>query len=175
MFGGGVLKKKKVRVQVPKLVREILERDSAHFNITREKLCNLIILKVGYRSKFDLAKELCNLEKVYLQFNLNSQCLNFYLDILKSNGNTNESEVIRSILLTYINLNSFLREKILFEEQLAYFEYLKKSEDSVKVVVGDRIMEEKVIRIFPCPKTHYIRVAFEKHEDYLSRLKVTKY
>ena len=169
------MKKKKVRVQVPKLVREIIERDSAHFNITRKKLCNLIILKMGYRSKVDLVKELCNLEKVYLQFNLNSECLNFYLDILKSNGNTNESEVIRGILLTYINLNSFLREKILFEEQVAYFEYLKKFREHVKVVIGNKITEEKIVRIFPCPSTHYIRVAFEKHEEYLSKLKITKY
>lgn len=40
--------RKRVKLSVPKLIKEIFDKDIEYFNIKLEKLCNIIVQEMGY-------------------------------------------------------------------------------------------------------------------------------
>lgn len=167
------MKKKKIKVLVYKLILEILERDAKHFNITREKLCNEVIIKLGYRS-FNNGNDIKYETKDFLQFNLNTVSKKFYDDIVKQNHSTNESEILRNILMNYVNFNPYIREQIIQDEKVIYFEHIIKEQKPIRVSIGDEIEVLKVLSLERCPVTNYILVVFENKKEYLSKVRTSK-
>ena len=168
------MKKKKIKVLVYKLILEVLERDAKHFEMTREKLCNEAIIKLGYRYFDNLENDIKHEGKEFLQFNLNIESKKFYDDIVKRNHSTNESEILRNIFLNYVNFNPYIREHIIQEQKVIYFEHIIKEQRSIRVSIGDSVELLKVVALERCPVTNYILVVFEDKKEYLSKVKIAK-
>lgn len=45
---GNIDLRKRVKISIPKLIKEILDKDISYFNIKLEKLCNVIVQEMGY-------------------------------------------------------------------------------------------------------------------------------
>lgn len=165
------VKKKKVKILTPTLFLETLEKDVKHFGITKEKLCNEILIRLNDRYMLALEREFKSEEKKFLQFNLNKKGSKFYSSIVTNHLSTNESEIMRSILAGYINLNPFIREWAIFEEKIVFFEHLEREQNEIKVLVNDSFYIGKVKGIERCKETDYIVVKLGNRSEYLSRIK----
>ena len=88
------MSKKRVKIMVSKLILDILDRDSRQFNMTREKLCNEILIIFSIRKMQGIEREELD-EKTYLQFTLTQSTTEYYKAI--SNGVQDEPKFIRNI------------------------------------------------------------------------------
>lgn len=166
--------RKKIKVLVPKIIDEVIENDCKHFSMPKEKLCNEIILKFGYKvlSKFHHQMEFE--EKVSIQFNLQKESEKYYVDIYRENQAVSDSELIRSIFSTYINLSPFLRERTIIGNKVMLILELLRNKDKVKIDTGIKIIESVITEIKRCPSTNYFKVHYIGGEEYLSKIKIIK-
>lgn len=166
--------KRKIKLPVPKIIYEVLEEDSAHFGITKEKLCNEIILKLGYKPLAEYHKMMIFERKVSLQFNLYEECEKYYEDISKRYNNISDSELVRTILATYINMAPFLREKLIMDSKVRFSMELIKEKSTVKLDNGSEILEVVFEEIERCPDKGYLKIIHSLGSDYLSKVKIIK-
>ena len=159
---------------VPEIISEVLDRDCSHFGLSKEKLCNEIILKLGYKPLTQYHKLMTFEKKVELQFNLQVETEKYYFDIYRENNASSDAELVRTILSTYINMAPFLREKLIMDSKLRFIVELLKDKYTVKIDQGDEIIESRIIKIERCPVTHYLKVVYDKGEEYLSKIKIIK-
>lgn len=164
--------KQKIRVLVPKLVIEVLERDSKFFGVTKEKLCNEILFKFSSKIKLSYHEELVFEEKEYLQFNLNKVNQRYYSELLSELRNTNESEVIRSIFSSYAVLIPALREMNLFREKTIFLKVSDKESKILKMDTPNGIIEGRIEKIFRCQEEGYLKLKVDKKEFYLGKIRV---
>lgn len=166
--------RKKIKMPVPRYVNEILEQDCNHFGLTREKLCNEIILKVGYKPLAPYHKLMVFEDKIEIQFNLQKECESYYDDICKEYGSTTDAELVRTILSTYINLSPFVREKLIRDRKVMFLMDLLKGKHLVKIDMGEEILESQIKSIQRCPISNYLKVSHTHGEEYLSKLKIIR-
>lgn len=166
--------KKKIKVLVPKIIAEIIESDSNHFNLPREKLYNKIILNIGYKPTFKFHEKMEFEPRINIQFNLQKESEKYYFDIYKEKNAISDSELIRTIFSTYINLAPFLRERIIMKSKLIFIANLIKSGNKVKINTGDKIIESTITEIKRCPQTNYFKVYYVGGEEYLSKIRIIK-
>ncbi|GLI57784.1 hypothetical protein PM10SUCC1_32980 [Propionigenium maris DSM 9537] len=166
--------RKKIKMPVPKIINEVLEKDCHHFGITKEKLCNEVILKMGYKPLIKYHKMMTFEEKVDLQFNLQVETQKYYKDIWKENNATSDAELVRTILSTYINLSPFLREKIIMDTKLRFILELLREKHIVKIEVDGKIIEAELMEILRCSETNYLKVIHSQGEEYLSKLEIIR-
>lgn len=101
--------KEKIKVAVPEFVLKTLKEDQKHFDITKEKLCNEILLKFSIEN----LNCYCDIQfnkNEYLQFNLNKTNKIYYEELSKKIDGKNDSEKIRKIFSEYAILQPFVRE-----------------------------------------------------------------
>lgn len=166
--------RKKIKMPAPRYLSEILEQDCKHFGITKEKLCNEIILKVGYKPLTPYHKLMVFEDKVEVQFNLHNECEKYYEDICKEYGSLTDAELMRTILSTYSNLSPFVREKIIMDTKLRFVTELLEGKHSVMVDTGEQILESEIQSIKRCPERNYLKVRHTHGEEYLSKLKIIR-
>lgn len=166
--------RRKITLPVPKVINEILIRDSKHFEISKEKLCNKIIIKMGYRTLSSYHKMMRYEKKSRLQFNLQLESEKYYSDISKVNHSITDSELMRSIFSTYINMTPFLREKLIQDSKIRLIEEVIKDRELIKWDDGSSIQEGYIDEIIRCPETNYLKVILSNGEEYLSKLSIVK-
>lgn len=164
--------KKKMRVLVPKLIIDVLEKDCEFFGMTKEKLCNEILLKFSLKFRSRYQEELIFEEKEYLQFNLSKANQRYYSELLNELKNTNESEVVREIFSSYAVLIPFLREMNLFREKIIFLSSASKEYRVLKIDTPNGIVEGRVERIFRCKETDYLKLEVNEKEYYVGQLRV---
>lgn len=161
--------KKRIKVLLSKLTLEILKRDSKHFKISKEKLCNDVLINFSLKRLLGVERELFD-EKAYLQFSL-TQANSEYYNIISKNIE-DEPTFIKNMFTSYIHLNPFYRETYIFKDKLIIVSsYIEKKEEINVSIKGalDRILIEGVIK---CNTTDYIKLKTNKGCFYLSDIRL---
>ncbi|MGO5427131.1 hypothetical protein [Fusobacterium mortiferum] len=164
--------KKKMRVLVPRLIIDVIEKDCGFFGITKEKLCNEILFKFSLKFRSRYQEEMIFEEKEYLQFNLSKANQRYYSELLSELKNINESEVIREIFSSYAVLVPFLREMNLFREKIIFLSSANKEYRVLKIDTPSGIVEGRIEKIFRCKETGYLKLEVNEREYYVGQLRV---
>ena len=123
------MKIKKLRTTLPIFVYNIIEEDISSFNISKNKLLNIIF--EYYMDKNLYFNNLESFNGRVLQFNLNKNMDLLYDDVIESNKIKSEAQYLRDIIFNYINLSKYKREEVIFKKS---FEILNEAiEDKVKI------------------------------------------
>lgn len=158
------------KITVSKLVLDILDRDAKQFNMTKERLCNEILITFSIRDVKEIEREDLD-EKAILQFTLSRSTSEYYNIISKKIEN--EPKFLRSIFTTYAHLNPFYREIIMFRDRLITLKDYISRKEKIYISIGTRVEEVLIIDIIRCPITDYIKLRTQdKGEFYLNEFRM---
>lgn len=152
--------RKRVRVSLPNFVREILESDMAYYSFSKDKICNIIVQRLGFENTQSLHKKVIDSTSI-LNFNLNEKNTELFDEMFNLSKEKIESEFFRRVFSTYVNYHPFLREKILNTELFQILENAISNKHKLKIYY-----EKKLLDIYP--------VAFERNSDLYTVLKAKK-
>lgn len=152
--------RKRVRVSVPNFVKEIMEEDMKYYNFSKDKICNIIIQRLGFEHTQSLHKKVIDNTSI-LNFNLNEKNTELFDEMFKLSKEKIESEFFRKVFSTYANFHPFLREKILNLELFKVLESAINKNKKIKIYY-----EKKLLDIFP--------IAFERNTNLYTILKAKK-
>lgn len=165
--------KNKVKANVPRFILDIIEKDSDHFNISKEKLCNEILVKFSLKFRSNYCAEMLFEETDSLQFSLNKDNQKYYNELLAGIKDTTESEILRETFSAYAILPAFMRETYLYREKVVF---LKSSLKEYRVLnihtVEDGIVEGKIDSIFRNKKNDYLMIVLHGKNYYLSQSRI---
>ncbi|MCQ8213734.1 hypothetical protein NON08_14630, partial [Cetobacterium somerae] len=163
------MSKKRIKIMVSKLILDILDRDAKHFKITREKLCNTILITFSIRKTHEIIREEFD-EKTYLQFTLSQSTAEYYNFI--TNGISDEPNFIRSIFTTYCHLNPFYREIILFRDKLIVLKDYCSKKEKIHISIENKLEKVTIEEIRRCQITDYVKLITTKGEFYMNELRI---
>lgn len=147
---------KKVRVTISDFMNEIIKSDSEYFKIPVGRIGNIIF---KYYMDKNLNKvELGNFSGEVLQFNLNKNNDEIFMDTFVRSRVETEAEYWRNIIFTYINNLRYRREEILFEK---IFRKIKEGMESKRKI---KIKYHKYIRLV---SPYFVKVADDENRSYL--------
>ena len=147
---------KKVRVTISDFMNEIIKSDSEYFKMPVGRIGNIIF---KYYMDKNLNKvELGNFSGEVLQFNLNKNNDEIFMDTFVRSGVETEAEYWRNIIFTYINNLRYRREEILFEK---IFRKIKEGMESKRKI---KIKYHKYIRLV---NPYFVKVADDENRSYL--------
>lgn len=164
--------KHNIRALVSKYIIEVVTLDAKHFNYSKYKLCNLILIKFALKFRSNYAQELIFEEKEYLQFTLHKENINYYTDIKRGVDGLNESEMIREIFSAYAILPPFLRELNLFREKITFILSAHKEYRVLKLHTINGIIEGRVEKVFRDKKTGYLQIKVNSNNYYISQTEI---
>lgn len=164
--------KNNIKVLVAKYIKEIIDKDSEHFKISKYDLCNKILIKFSLKETTHFLNIPPFEEKEYLQFGLQKDNTSRFLELKKIKNNKTESEIIREIFSCYTTLPPFLRETNLFEEKIVYLISAKKEFKNLKFYSEKGIVEGKIERIGRNPKDNYLEIEINSEKYYVSRIEI---
>ena len=104
--------------------------------------------------------------------NLNKTNKIYYEELSKKINGKNDSEKIRKIFSEYAILQPFVREAILFRENIICINSFEKSKRSLKVCTNGEIYEGKVEKIFIDEVKGYLMATINKSSHYISEIKI---
>ena len=145
------MRKKLKGFAVPMLVHEIIYADSQYFSLKKETLCNMVVQGLGFERLTDIGNDILDKTKS-LGFNLNDINTELFPEMLKQSRANTESEFVRKIFFTYINLHPCLRERILYKSIFMEVEQAILNKKKLKIYFN-----KKVLDIFP--------IALERNPD----------
>ena len=147
---------KKIRVTISDFMNEIIKSDSEYFKMPVGRIGNIIF---KYYMDKNLNKvELGNFSGEVLQFNLNKNNDEIFMDTFVRSGVETEAEYWRNIIFTYINNLRYKREEILFEK---IFRKIKEGMESKRKI---KIKYHKYIRLV---NPYFIKVSDSENRSYL--------
>lgn len=152
--------RKRVRVSLPNFVREILESDMAYYSFSKDKICNIIIQRLGFENTQSLHKKVIDSTSI-LNFNLNEKNTELFDEMFNLSKEKIESEFFRRVFSTYVNYHPFLREKILNTELFQILENAISNKHKLKIYY-----EKKLLDIYP--------IGFERNVNLYTVLKAKK-
>lgn len=164
--------KKKIRVQIPSLIMETLEKDTKFFNITKERLCNEVLYKFSLRFRSNYQSDLCYEDKVYLQFTLNKDNQRYYDELIRQNTGLSESEMIREIFSAYAIFHPSLRELYLYREKIAFISSAIREYRVLKIDTCNGVIEGKIDKLFRCKEIGYLKFEVNDKSYYLSHSRI---
>ena len=147
---------KKVRVTISDFMNEIIKSDSEYFRMPVGRIGNIIF---KYYMDKNLNKvELGNFSGEVLQFNLNKNNDEIFMDTFVRSRVETEAEYWRNIIFTYINNLRYRREEILFEK---IFRKIKEGMQGKRKI---KIKYHKYIRLV---NPYFVKVADDENRSYL--------
>lgn len=162
----------KKKVLVPVFLLEILEKDYSFFKISKDNLCNQILLKFSLRFCLKYREEMMFEETNYLQFNIHKDNQRLFDELSRKVKELSDSDLLREVFLAYAILPPFLRETHLFKEKINFLNSSYKDKKIIKIDSLSEIIEGKVEKIFRCPNTDYLKIIIHKKEFYMSQIRV---
>lgn len=158
------------KITVSKLVLDILDRDAKQFNMTKERLCNEILITFSIREVKEIEREDLD-EKAILQFTLSRANAEYYSIISKKIEN--EPKFLRSIFTTYAHLNPFYREIMMFRDKLITLKSYISKKEKIYISIGTKVEEVLITEIIRCPITDYIKLRTQdKGEFFLNEFRI---
>lgn len=152
--------RKRVRVSIPNFVREILDNDMEYYSFSKDKICNIIIQRLGFENTQSLHKKVVDNTSI-LNFNLNEKNTELFDEMFNLSKEKIESEFFRKVFSTYANFHPFLREKVLNIELFKELENAISKSHKLKIYY-----QKKLLDIYP--------IAFERNTDLYTILKAKK-
>lgn len=147
--------RKRIRVSLPKLIKDILTQDLLYFGLKMEKLCNLIVQEMGYGDTLRIHDKITDEKKLTIHFNLTERNTMFFKDMLNESEEVIEAEYFRRLLSTYANLHPSIRERViksyLFKELL----YSIKQKRQIKIAINKDIYDLVPLELTRDEKTGY--------------------
>lgn len=164
--------RKRVKLSIPKLIKEILDKDTDYFGIKLEKLINIVVQEMGYEELLRIHDKLKSDRKIPITFNLNDRNTKFLPNMIANTGEKLETEFFRSLLSTYANLHPSLRERVVRKSIYIELELAIKSGSGIKLSVEGRIVDVTAISLQRDDESgyNYLEVV-QFRERYLYRLK----
>ena len=162
----------KKKVLVPVFLLEILEKDCSFFKISKDNLCNQILLKFSLRFCLKYQEDMIFEENDYLQFNIHKDNQRLFSELSRRVKELSDSDLLREVFLAYAILPPFLRETYLFKEKVNFLHSSYKDQKVIKIDSLSEIIEGKVEKIFRCPNTDYLKIMIHKKEFYMSQIRV---
>lgn len=152
--------RKRVRVSIPNFVMEILENDMKYFSLAKDRICNIIIKRLGFENIQSYHKKVTDKTSI-LSFNLNDRNTELFDEMLIMSNEVKESEFFRKVFSTYANLHPFLREKNLHMELFKIVESAINNNHRLKIYYEKRLLD-----IYP--------IAFKRDKNLYTILKAEK-
>lgn len=162
----------KKKVLVPVFLLEILEKDCSFFKISKDNLCNQILLKFSLRFYLKYQEDMIFEENDYLQFNIHKDNQRLFSELSRRVKELSDSDLLREVFLAYAILPPFLRETYLFKEKVNFLHSSYKDQKVIKIDSLSEIIEGKVEKIFRCLNTDYLKIMIHKKEFYVSQIRV---
>ena len=148
------MRKKVKATAVPMLVHEIIYTDTQYFSLKKETLCNMVIQGLGFERLMDIGKDILDKTKS-LSFNLNDINTELFPEMLKQSHASTESEFIRQIFFTYINLHPCLRERILHKSMFLEVEQAILNKKKLKIYFNKKVLDVVPIALERNPDTGF--------------------
>ena len=148
------MRKKVKATTVPMLVHEIIYTDTQYFSLKKETLCNMVIQGLGFEKLMDIGKDILDKTKS-LSFNLNDINTELFPEMLKQSHASTESEFIRQIFFTYINLHPCLRERILHKSMFLEVEQAILNKKKLKIYFNKKVLDVVPIALERNPDTGF--------------------
>jgi len=164
-FIGGKILRKRIKVSLPKLIKDLLTEDLIYFELKIERLCNLIVQEMGYDQTLRLHEKIVNDKKANVYFNLNSRNTSFFKDMLEESEESLETEYFRRLLSTYVNLHPSIRERTINKRVFLEIESAIKNNTEIKIAVNKEIYNIIPIEITRDKKTHYNLLKVKNDQD----------
>ncbi|MGL5350878.1 MAG: hypothetical protein ACRDA0_10000 [Cetobacterium sp.] len=136
--------RKRIKLSIPKLIKEILDQDTFYFEIKLERLCNIIVQEMGYEPTLRIQDKLKNERKIPITFNLNERNSSYIQNMILNSSENIETEFFRSLLSTYANLHPSLRERVVKKSIYTDIDLAIKEGYNIKISY-----EHKIIDITP--------------------------
>lgn len=133
--------RKRIKLSIPKLIKEILDQDTTYFNIKLERLCNLIVQEMGYEPTLRIQDKLKTERKIPITFNLNERNTNYLQNMILNSTEKVETEFFRSLLSTYANLHPSLREKVIKKNLYLELELTIRDSLTIKISYDNKITD----------------------------------
>ena len=148
------MRKKLKGFAVPMLVHEIIYADSQYFSLKKETLCNMGVQGLGFERLTDIGNDILDKTKS-LGFNLNDINTELFPEMLKQSRANTESEFVRKIFFTYINLHPCLRERILYKSIFMEVEQAILSKKKLKIYFNKKVLDIVPIALERNPETGF--------------------
>ena len=149
-----MMRKKLKGFAVPMLVHEIIYADSQYFSLKKETLCNMVVQGLGFERLTDIGNDILDKTKS-LGFNLNDINTELFPEMLKQSRANTESEFVRKIFFTYINLHPCLRERILYKSIFMEVEQAILSKKKLKIYFNKKVLDIIPIALERNPETGF--------------------
>ncbi|HOO59939.1 MAG TPA: WYL domain-containing protein [Candidatus Mcinerneyibacteriales bacterium] len=158
----------KIKTKIPNLVHSVLLRDVSLFGISLNRLCNDVFL--GLYDQFQEGWGLPGGEGKTLQFKLNREGQNLFEFLVENHTGlfSNKAGYFRNLIMSYSNMASFKRERVVFAERLSLVEKAvkKKVRMAFRYRDGIRIMEPYTVVTDREQEFNYIFGWCVTHKDY---------
>ncbi len=161
---GDIGTRRRVRLSIPKLIKEVLLEDMKYFNLKMDKLCNMIVEEMGYSKLLKFHKKLRLEKKLIINFNLTQRNTKYFKDMVRLSKEDTEAEFLRSLLSTYANLHPFLREKLLYSSKFNKLEEAIKTKNQIRVEIEGKILEIEPLYFSRNEHTKYAVLNFKEKE-----------
>ena len=148
------MRKKLKGFAVPMLVHEIIYADSQYFSLKKETLCNMVVQGLGFERLTDIGNDILDKTKI-LGFNLNDINTELFPEMLKQSRANTESEFVRKIFFTYINLHPCLRERILYKNIFLEVEQAILNKKKLKIYFNKKVLDILPIALERNPETGF--------------------
>lgn len=148
------MRKKLKGFAVPMLVHEIIYADSQYFSLKKETLCNMVVQGLGFERLTDIGNDILDKTK-NLGFNLNDINTELFPEMLKQSRANTESEFVRKIFFTYINLHPCLRERILYKSIFMEVEQAILNKKKLKIYFNKKVLDIVPIALERNPETGF--------------------
>lgn len=157
--------RKRVKITLPKLIKEILNEDLIYFDLKMENLCNIIVREMGYDQTLRLHDRLSNKEKTSINFNLNRRNSMFFSNMLEESEENVEAEYFRRLLSTYANLHPSIRERIVKKTMFIELEDAVKKKLGIKIAKGQEVYNVIPLGMERDKKTGYNLLKIKLNEE----------
>lgn len=148
------MRKKVKATTVPMLVHEIIYTDTQYFSLKKETLCNMVVQGLGFERLIEIGKNILDKTKT-LSFNLNDINTELFPEMLKQSHASTESEFIKKIFFTYINLHPCLRERILHKSIFLEVEQAILNKKKLKIYFNKKVLDIVPIALERNPDTGF--------------------
>lgn len=164
--------RKRIKLSIPKLIKEILDKDIDYYGIKIEKLCNIVVQEMGYEEVLRIHDKLKSDRKIPITFNLTDRNTKFLPSMLTNSSEKMETEFFRSLFSTYANLHPSLRERVVKKSVYIELELAIKNHTEVKISYENKISDVIPLSFQRDEETGYNYLEVEVFgERFLYRLK----
>ena len=148
--------RKKIRIKIPKLAYEVINKDVEYFNLKKETLYNIIIKELGFEKFTEIGYDIFSLdEKREVYFNLNEINTELVPKMIAFHLLESDIDMIIKIFITYANLHPAVRERVVYKNLFLRVEQAIKDKKNIKIYFNKEIIDILLLALERDGKTGY--------------------